>query len=211
MGPPKRRLLHDERRRQIIEATLACLARDGADGTSLRSVCRELGVAPSLITHFFDGWHDVLVASYGLLTESFMAQLSPVMKLPFPTAAARMEEVILRYLSTDWIGDHTVGANIALWQLSRSVPELRPSFTRFLRDRNRLMRRALGELAAERNAKLALTDLTTCFMLMLDGVWLEQSVNPGNLTERHILRMCRFWLDNMIPSGNDSRNRVRRV
>ena len=27
-----------------------------------------------------------------------------------------MEAAILRYLSTDWIGDSTVGANIALWQ-----------------------------------------------------------------------------------------------
>jgi AcrR family transcriptional regulator len=211
MHSPQRRLPHDERRRLIIETTLACLARDGADGTTLRSVCRELGVAPSLITHFFDGWHDVLVAAYGFLTESFMAQLSPVMKLAFPDAAARMDAVIVRYLSTDWIGEHTVGANIAMWQLSRSVQELRPSFTRFMRERNRLMRRALGELAAERKVDLDLTDLTTCFMLMLDGVWLEHSVNPGNLKERRILRMCRFWLDRMVPPEGTRRNRARRL
>ena len=46
--PRRRRMRHDERRQAIIETTLACLARDGAEGTSLRSVCRELGVAPSL-------------------------------------------------------------------------------------------------------------------------------------------------------------------
>jgi AcrR family transcriptional regulator len=36
---PRQRLSHDERRQQIIDTTLACLARNGPDGTSLRSVC----------------------------------------------------------------------------------------------------------------------------------------------------------------------------
>ena len=44
--PPRKRLGHDERQ-QIIETTLLCLGRDGANGTSVHSVCREAGVAPS--------------------------------------------------------------------------------------------------------------------------------------------------------------------
>ena len=68
-----------------------------------------------------------------MLTERFMAQLAPVMKADFPSARVRMDAVTLRYLSTDWIGEGTVGANIALWQLARSVVDLKPHFSKFLR------------------------------------------------------------------------------
>ncbi|MEJ0046696.1 MAG: TetR family transcriptional regulator C-terminal domain-containing protein [Rhodospirillales bacterium] len=199
--PPRKRLGHDERRRQILETTLICLARDGADGTSLRSVCREAGVAPSLVKHFFAGWHDLLTAAYQLLTERFMAQLAPVLTADFPTARARMDVVILHYLSTDWVGDSTVGANIALWQLARSVVDLRPHFSRFLRDRTRLLHRALGALAAEAGAALDIDELTACFILMLDGIWLEQSTNPGNIKARRATEMCWFWLDAVLHTG----------
>jgi TetR/AcrR family transcriptional repressor of bet genes len=195
---PRKRLGHDERRLQIIETTLVCLARDGADGTSLRSVCREACVAPSLVKHFFAGWHDLLTAAYQMLTERFVAQLAPVVTADFPTARARMDAVILRYLSTDWIGESTIGANIALWQLARNVVDLKPHFSRFLRDRTRLLQRALGALAAESGASIDIVELTACFILMLDGIWLEQSTNPGNIRARRATQMCWFWLDAVL-------------
>ncbi len=199
---PRKRLSHDERRQQIIETTLACLARDGADGTSLRSVCRELGVAPSLVTHFFDGWHGLLTSAYGELTESFMAQLRPVLEADFPSERARMNAVIRHYLSTDWSGANTVGANIALWQLARSVVALRPHFTRFLKDRTILLRQALAALAEEAGASIDAGEMTACFILMLDGIWLELSVNPGNIRQTRAKQMCWFWLDAVLQPGN---------
>jgi TetR/AcrR family transcriptional regulator, transcriptional repressor of bet genes len=201
MTTPRKRLGHDERRQQIIETTLLCLARDGANGTSLRSVCREAGVAPSLVKHFFAGWHDLLTASYQMLTERFTAQLAPVLAADFPSARARMDAVILRYLSTDWIGEGTVGANIALWQLARSVVDLKPHFSKFLRDRTRLLRTALVSLVAEAGATVDIDELTACFILMLDGIWLEQSTNPGNIKRRRANRICWFWLDAVLQAG----------
>jgi len=192
---PRTRLSYDERHLQIIETTLACLARDGADGTSLRSVCRELGVAPSLVTHFFAGWHDLLAAAYGHLTERFMAQIAGVLSEDFPTERARTSALIQKYLSTDWAGENTVGANIALWHLSRRVVDLKPQFSSFLRDRTRLLRKALGKLAKEAGADINLGDLTAGFILMLDGIWLELSINPGSIRQKRAMQICWFWLD----------------
>ena len=194
----QKRLSHDERRRLIIETTLACLARNGADGTSLRSVCRDMGVAPSLVTHFFAGWHDLLLAAYELLLERFMAQLTPLMTQAFPSARARMEELIRRYLRTDWLGENTIGANIALWQLSRSVVDLQPAFSRSLQQRTDLLREALAALAVEQGARIDVDDMTACFILMLDGVWLELSLNPANFTDERASRICWSWINAVV-------------
>ncbi len=194
----QKRLRHDERRRRIIETTLSCLARHGAEGTTLRSVCREMGVAPSLVTHFFDGWHDLLLAAYETISDQFISDLTPLLEQEFPTERARMDELIRRYLRTDWVGENTVGANIALWQLSRSVIDLREPFSRCLEDRKRVLRQALAQLAAEAQAKVDVDEMTTCFILMLDGVWLELSLNPGNIVEQRARQLCWSWMDAIL-------------
>lgn len=193
--PPRKRMRHDERRRAIIETTLLCLARDGAEGASLRSVCRELGVAPSLVTHFFDSWRDLLDAAYQTLVGRLTAQLTAVVDATYPSARIRMDAVIAVYLSTDWAGENSIGASIAFWQLSRTFPELRQSFGRYLAIRRRLLRRALAALAEEKGEAVDVGRLTDGFMLMLDGIWLEISLNPGSIDAKRTRRLCWFWLD----------------
>jgi hypothetical protein len=91
-----------------------------------------------------------------------------------------------------------VGANIALWQLSRSVIDLREPFSRCLEDRKRVLRQALAQLAAEAQAKVDVDEMTTCFILMLDGVWLELSLNPGNIVEQRARQLCWSWMDAIL-------------
>lgn len=194
---------HDARRRLIIETTLASLSRRGAEGTSLRMVCRDMEVAPSLVTHFFGGWHDVLVAAYDLLTEGFMARLTPILAQEFPTARARMVAVIGCYLAPDDNGEdsNTVGANIAFWQLSRTVIDLQAAFTRFLEERQRVLRGALADMAAEAGREIDLDNMTACFILMMDGIWLEMSLNPGSITVPRAHEMCWAWIDAVVVGG----------
>lgn len=206
----RQRLPHDARRRLIIETTLASLARRGAEGTSLRMVCRDMGVAPSLVTHFFGGWHAVLVEAYDLLTEGFMARLSPILAREFPTARARMEAVIGCYLflETDGAGDgndsNTVAANIAFWQLSRHVIDLQAAVTRFLEDRQRVLCGTLGDIAAEAGRQIDLDTMTACFILMMDGIWLEMSLNPGGIAVPRAQQMCWAWIDAVVGRGLSS-------
>ncbi len=193
--PRRRRMRHDERRQAIIETTLVCLARDGAEGTSLRSVCRELGVAPSLVTHFFSSWRDLLDTAYQTLVGRLIAQLTTVIDGVYPSARIRMDAVIAAYLSTDWAGENSIGASLAFWQLSRNVPELRQSFGRYLKLRRQLLRRALAALIEEEASPVDAGRLTEGLMLMLDGIWLEISLNPGSINESRTRRLCWFWLD----------------
>jgi AcrR family transcriptional regulator len=195
---PARRLSHDDRRRVIIETTLASLSRNGAEGTSLRSVCRTMGVAPSLMVHFFAHWEDVLLAAHNALIDHFANELASVLQTAFPSARARMDAVVTSYLSNDWNGTNTIGAWMALWQLARRHKSLQENLTKSLGARQALLRRALADLAAECGARVELDDLADCFMLMLDGLWLELSTNPGGIKQARAAQMCRHWLDRAL-------------
>ena len=207
--PRRKRMRHDERRQAIIETTLACLARDGAEGTSLRSVCRDLGVAPSLVNHFFSNWRDLLDTAYQTLVGRLIAQLTTVVDGTYPSARTRMDAVIAVYLSTDWAGENSIGASLAFWQLSRNVPELRQSFGHYLQLRRRLLRRALAALVEEAGAPVDVSRLTEGLMLMLDGIWLEISLNPGSIDEPRTRRLCWFWLDLALGARGPAARRGR--
>lgn len=55
-----------ETRARLITAAREQFAARGFAGTSLRSVAREAGVDPSLISHYFGGRHGLLVATLDL-------------------------------------------------------------------------------------------------------------------------------------------------
>jgi AcrR family transcriptional regulator len=188
------RLNRTDRRKLILETTVTLLAKHGAEGTTLRSLCREMDVSPSLLTRFFDGWHEVLAATYDMITDRFLTHLDDLLKADFPDERTRMKHLIRHYLATDWAGESTIGAMIALWQLSRTVTFLRGSFTRFLADRHRVLHPAVHALAKEAESDIALDDVTVSFLLMMDGIWLHMSLNPGNISEDQGESLCWSWL-----------------
>ncbi len=191
---PHRRMSRDERRQLVLETTLSSLARNGAEGTSLRSVCRDMGVVPSLMSHFFSGWHEVLAAAYSLLTTRFLSQLVHVPPQEAADAHTRMGAMIRRYLSTDWAGENTVTAMLGFWQLSRSVADLQAPFGQFLADRHAVIRDAMAALFGEAGVAADIDEITSCFILMMDGIWLHMSVTPGNITPAQAENMCWGWL-----------------
>ncbi len=58
-----RRLKGEQRRKNLIEATLRVIERDGVAGVSHRTVSQEAGVPTSATTYYFTGLGDLLTAA----------------------------------------------------------------------------------------------------------------------------------------------------
>jgi len=58
--PPRRRLGAEERRRQLIAATVSVLSRCGYQNTSLAAIASEAGVAKGLLWHYFADGDDLM-------------------------------------------------------------------------------------------------------------------------------------------------------
>ncbi|HTZ70177.1 MAG TPA: TetR family transcriptional regulator C-terminal domain-containing protein [Acetobacteraceae bacterium] len=192
--PRQHRMPRAERRQLAIETTLTSLVRRGAEGTSLRGVCRDMGVTPTLLRHSFAGWHELLIAAYNVLTERYMAQLAPGAGQEFPSAEARMSEVIRCYLATDWFGENTMGAMIAFWHLSRKIVELQEPLARFMARRHAVVREAVTALAAARNADIDADQVAGSFILMMDGIWLHMSLRPDTIDSARAQEISWAWM-----------------
>ena len=205
--PHQRRLKPDERRGQLVEATLGCLARHGAQGAGLRQVCRDLQIAPSLVNYFFDGWSELLLSAYRLLAERALQEYAVIATLNGAPAGVRLRRLIERNVSPAWLSDEIVGAYLALWDLSRTVPQLKAEFTRFHRRRRRIVAKLLAEMAGERQPSRETDLMAAGLVAFLDGLWLELGLNPGNIPPSRAVQMCWLWISNHFP-GKPGRRRT---
>ncbi|MEV5969451.1 TetR family transcriptional regulator [Streptomyces sp. NPDC051921] len=88
-----------ERRRQLVEAAVRVMARDGVARTTTRSICAEAGVSLSVFHYCFDSKQALLEAAIGSITGNYVAR---VMSAVEPRATLR--ETVRGALGTYW--DH---------------------------------------------------------------------------------------------------------
>ena len=167
------------------------LARHGAKGAGVRQVCRELGVAPSLVAHFFAGWSDLLAAAYDAMADELLDALERAADAPAAAPRDRLRAMIECYLSPQALADDSIGAYLALWALSRTDVDLRTAFARFHEARTACFLPVVREFARNADAELCARSL----VVVLDSFWLELGTNPGSIPREQAVAMGMAWVE----------------
>ena len=197
--PTRQRLSAEERRAQIVEATLTCLARHGPEDWTLRQVARDLGVAPSLVTYFFATWNDLLVAAYRTLSERFQADVAEIESAE-PDGRGRLDAIVELYLGEGAHGE-TAGAYVALWAFARQEPRLRAEMTAYSRAAQVSFACALDGYARECGIKADLSAAAQALYVLLEGYWYEMAVDPAYLSPDEARASLWAFLDAALNSG----------
>ena len=53
---------HDEKRQEILGSAAKVIARDGFGGASTADICKEAGISPGHLYHYFEGKEEILAA-----------------------------------------------------------------------------------------------------------------------------------------------------
>lgn len=207
----RQRLKPDERRQQLVDATIACLAKYGAQGTGVRQICRELEVAPSLLSYFFQGGlNELLISAYHALAERFIGELEVAASADQGAAQARLQAIFRLYFSDEWLDDTVVGAYVALWALSRTELDLKEAMSGLHQRQRDAIIGPLAEVAAERGTKADVALLADCLVIFLTGLWLDLALNPDNIPRERALQMCQAWLDGSLVKRAAKQTKPRR-
>lgn len=57
---------HEERRREILEATWRVIARDGIEAATVREIAREVGYSNGVLSHYFTNKEEILISAHKL-------------------------------------------------------------------------------------------------------------------------------------------------
>ncbi|MFE0698816.1 TetR/AcrR family transcriptional regulator [Streptomyces sp. NPDC058872] len=88
-----------ERRRQLVEAAIRAMTRDGVARTTTRSICAEAGVSLSVFHYCFDSKQALLEAAIETITGNYVARVMSAVE-----PGATLQETVRGALQTYW--DH---------------------------------------------------------------------------------------------------------
>lgn len=170
-----RRAPEEERRRELIDATLECIAEEGIQATSLRSVAARAGVTNGLIRHHFENKANLIVAAYQRATEMIAGPGLQVLRTGEGTPRQRLAGLIRTLLKADG-ADYRL---LALWATFISQSPVDPMIAALRAESYETLHRETEMLIAQvflaegRSVTAAeIEDATLEIHAVLDGFWI---------------------------------------
>jgi AcrR family transcriptional regulator len=183
--PRFRRVTAKARRAELIEAGLRCLARSGIAGFTVDAISAEAGISRGLIAHHFGSKDGLLAAVYA---SAYDRMLAVVLRPEEPQADLRT--LINRIFSPEYFNSTALGVWLALWGEVAINPVLRDEHRKLYALYRQSMARAIGTEARTRGREVDSHALATTVISLLDGLWLEQAIDPNALPPGYARDLC---------------------
>ncbi len=179
--PRNRRAPEEERRRELIDATLECIAELGIQATSLRTVAARAGVTNGLIRHHFENKANLILAAYQRATEMITGPGLAVLEAAEGTPAERLRLLVKTLISAE----ETDYRLLALWATFISQSPVDPMIAAVREESYDSLRQATEQLIAsvfeEEGRSLSADDLERATIethAVLDGFWIAACLEP---------------------------------
>jgi TetR/AcrR family transcriptional repressor of bet genes len=196
IGPRYRRVPAAARRQLLVEATLKCLRRHGHEGLSVRRIGAMAGVSPGLINHHFASTSALVAAAYQALARSLLESIRRYAQDTGADPRVRLRRFFLASFSADLIDPQLFATWLVFWSMAshsaavrrvhdRTYGEYRATLESLLRE---LRRSARAPAFRVRAAAIGLAAL-------LDGLWVEASLNARTFRPAEAVALCEDWID----------------
>lgn len=194
--PKYRRKTSAERREILVQATLACIVRDGPDKLSIRRIANEAGVSVGLINHHYVSKEELVADAYRHIAIWLMDELDKRMKSEGETARQRLSEFIKLSFSPVNLDPDLFRAWLAFWTMMQYSPEISAVHADQYANYRQTLEHLFNELVAA-GANLRLSPRLAALGLtgLLDGLWLEWSLDPTSFTKDEGIQICEDWVD----------------
>jgi AcrR family transcriptional regulator len=195
LGKFTRKLPYD-RRKTLIDATLACLAREGTAGLSIRKISAEAGISIGLINHHYNGKDELVGAAYEAFSLGLLDATRERIAAAGATPRAQLSAYVEGLLSPPMLKRDTLRVWVAFWSIIENSMPMMDVHDRTYAEYRQLLADLLTEAGGAARApaidgRLSAIALTA----LLDGLWLEWCLNPNTFSPEEAIATCENWID----------------
>jgi betaine-aldehyde dehydrogenase len=165
----------DDRRTQLIEATMGTMSEVGFAATTLALIGQRAGISSGLVAHYFGDKDGLLEATL----RSLAARLGGATRVRLQSAAtprARVQAIIDAYLAPDEFDRTTSTVWLAFWGEALHSPRLKRVQRVYQRRMLSNLRFALKRLVPADEARR----LAVAVAAMIDGLWLRATLSSAD-------------------------------
>lgn len=206
---PFHRAPESERRHDLIEATLDCIAESGLQGATVRQIAIKAGVTAGLIRHYFSSKEHILQEAYRVVIARLTEKAERVTGNP--------EERLRSFIVINLTEPVANSRSLSLWAAFISQVSVDPQLAAIHREGYLGFRDALeGLLADFLAAKGQEAGPARCRALaiaingLLDGLWLEGCLAEELFEESELVRIALSSVEALIgvPIGAPAANEL---
>jgi AcrR family transcriptional regulator len=176
-----RRIPGDERRQDLIRATLDCIAERGMHAATVREIALYAGVTNGLIRHYFDTKEHMVQEAY----RATMGEMTAMARKAGDSALGRPRERLRRFVAANLSPPVLDIRRLTLWASFIAMIHVNPAMAAIHREaylefRNEvepLVRDVLAE-AGRRDDGTECRHTAIKINAAIDGLWLEGSLAP---------------------------------
>jgi AcrR family transcriptional regulator len=192
--PKFRRAPPTVRREALIEATLACLRKFGHDGLSVRRIGAEAGVSPGLITHHFPSVSALIAASYETLSMSLLHSIDRHAREVDASPRERLRRFYEASFAPALLDPGLFNTWLVFWSMISHDAGVRAVHDRTYAAYRAALESLLGQLHRTAGVpRFRLRPAAIALSALLDGLWIEASMNPRTFKPAEAIALCEDW------------------
>ncbi|OZG72138.1 transcriptional regulator BetI [Hahella sp. CCB-MM4] len=189
-------VVEEEKREQLIEATLQSVEEYGIQGTTINRISQFAGVSTGIISHYFGGKQALMEATVRYLLNALQKTLITELEKSDGSPQARMMAIIQANFSKLQVSDRAAKTWLAFWAQAMHDPELarlqRVNEKRLFSNLKVTLREILPEDQVEEKAQT--------IAALIDGLWLRSALSTGGLTVSQAERICRNYVNELFEA-----------
>ncbi len=184
------------RREELVSATLACLRKHGHEGVSVRRISAEAGVSMGLINHHFPGIAGLVAAAYDSLATTLLAASREHALAVSGEPLERLDAFFRASFAPDALDPALFRTWLVFWSLVPHSPEMRIVHDRTYGETRATLELLLGRLKrGPRVPAFRVGSAAIGLAALMDGLWVELSLNPASFEAREAVALCNDWVE----------------
>ncbi|MCA3562133.1 MAG: TetR family transcriptional regulator C-terminal domain-containing protein [Aestuariivirga sp.] len=168
-----RTLSREERRIQLLEATLETISECGLSRTTLTAVARRAGLSHGLVLFYFESKERLLVETLGYLSDEYQANWRAALASSGPAP----EQQLMALVEADFSPQVCQPSRVNAWSAYWSEAQSRPLYMSKCGENDALYARTMEAVCTALNAAHGYTAppirAARLIRLAIDGTWLE--------------------------------------
>jgi TetR/AcrR family transcriptional repressor of bet genes len=196
----RRTASREKRRRQLIDATMKCIARKGMGSTTLADVAREAGLSQGIVNLHFESKDNLLNETLSTLASEYREKFDKALQKAGPHPADQLRALMEHDLRPSICSQRKLAVWFAFWGEVKSRPTYRRMCDEWDRHYDEVVAGLCGELIADGGYRnIAATTVAYALASMINGLWLSCLVSPQSWDRHNAMAAIMSYLRSVFP------------
>lgn len=196
----RRTATREKRRKELIEATLTCIARKGMGSTTLADVASEAGLSQGIVNLHFTSKDNLLGETLKYLSEEYISQFDRTLERAGPGPADKL----LALMEMDFRPSICDRAKLAVWFAFWGEVKSVPTYQKICAKSDQHYDEVVESLCAAIIAEGGYQDISAplvsdALLAMTNGLWLSCLISPRSWDRRKAMESVYTYLRGVFP------------